>query len=272
MEPIVQKENKAQMIRDVKKEARAALHAEDHFFKTILACFMPILLFCFLAVILDALPFIFGPIPGAAYHVILITADIVIGVIFAFLIFAAIAGVFEFVSGLQSRGGRMTTFLNAADLKTILSPVSSREKTKDTLLLFSRFLLYMIPGGAVLFLFVLLGGRFLFPEGGAAFTVITVVLSVLLIFYMMAVLWHMAAIPYLEKDGMTDLRERMRASRSIMKKYRTDALRLLLTFVPLLVLSVLTLGILFFLYAMPYMAIAYGKLTEAAYLEYKENL
>ena len=267
---------KIRLTQAIKASARATLYTEDHFHKAVIACFLPILFFCLLFVYIDAAAFFFdllsGALPEILCQVLFVAVSLIAGAIFAFFIFAMIAGVYGFVSGLKTGEGSMTTIPDTADLNRILSPIASRGKMKETLFAFLYFLLFVIPALFPVILFVFLGRRFLFPDGGILFAVITAALFVILFIYTMLVLYDMAAVPYLSHDGISDQRERMRVSRRIMKKHRIEALRLLFSFVPLMVLSLLTLGLLLFFYVLPYMAIAYGKLAESAYLEYKENI
>ena len=265
------KQNKRRLLRYLKSEALAALYAKDNFYKTIIALFMPILVFCTMLAYRDALSFIFTLLseymePSACELLYRAVSGCSFAV-FAFFIYASAAGSYEFISGLKTKRGVSAAQPDSADFAALLAPIASRTELKKTFLTFIRTVL--ISGLCAFLLWILwIVCRIFLAEYETVFIICSSFLIAVLIGVIVHLFYCLLAVPFLKRDGKNNARERMRISCKVMRKYRFCAVRMFFSFIPLILLSLFTFGVLFFLYVLPYMVLSYGKLAEFAYLEY----
>ena len=259
--------------RYFKSEAKRILFAADNFYKSVISHFIVGITsggFLFMTVYIpDIVKTAFNGILGEkAMSALTVTLNTVMYVVFSAFFFAFFSGAYILASKLKDEPDTEPGKPKFASLSSMLIPLNNLKNARRTFVLY-LILAFELAASVLptVLVFAFIGQSGL--NGMAALAVRTVVLSCsafMCVFFVAL----FAPMPYImaENRGANAVRlYKKSASAALCGIWRVYAL--LFSFIPLILLSILTFGVLFYAYALPYMTISFAKAGE--YLYYLEN-
>lgn len=257
-----------------KSEARRTLYAADNYYKSVLShliCGMFCGGFLYLTFYVpDLVNTVFkATLSEEARELLSSSVNTVLILLFAFFLFAFFSGVCCLAAKLRDDPDRAEGAPDAADLSEILKPLGSRASFGRTAALFI-ILAAQLAAVTVSAAYVVrhAGGIGIGTPAAALVKIVSVAAASFMSLFFVFLFIPM---PYVLRDrpgigAFGAYRESARAAlRGIGKCFK-----LLLSFIPLLILSVLSFGVLFFAYVLPYYVLSAAKLGE--YLYYTANI
>ena len=259
--------------RYFKSEAKRTLFAADNLYKAIISHFIVGIIsggFLFLAFYLpDILKSAFkGILNENALSALSATLVVLLCVIFSVFFFAFFLGAYILASKLKDEPDTEPGRPKFASLSSMLIPLNNIKNARRTFVLYlilaSEIAVSVLPSVLV---FMLIGQTG--SNGMAALAVRIIVLScsAFLCVFFTALFAPMPYIMSENKSANAVQLYKKSASAALCGIWRIYSL--LFSFIPLILLSVLTFGVLFYAYALPYMTISFAKAGE--YLYYLEN-
>ncbi len=259
--------------RFFKSEARRTLFAADNFYKAVISHFISGTVsggFLFMTIYTPGLVELFFAdfISRQATVTMSTTVNIILMIIFSFLAVSFTFGAYYLASKMKNEPDSEPGAPDYASLSAMLLPLNSLKNARKTVFLYlilAAELTVSVMPAVYVFSNIAQTGVGLFT----AFLIKTTVLSCsafACIFFLML----FVPMPYIidENKGASALTlYKKSVSAALCGIWRCFAL--LFSFIPLILLSVLTFGVLFFAYTLPYMTLSFAKVGE--YLYYIEN-
>ncbi len=256
-----------------KSEAKRALFAADNLYKAVIAHFLCGVIsggFLYMTFFVPDLSVVFFAdfIGETSAKLLSTVVTVILAVLFSFFLFAFFLGAYTFSAGMRSDTDSTPGAPDPSDLSELLSPVNSMRHLGRTLTLYFIYAFEIIiavsPSVFVILYSDAIGiGKFT----AALMNTVAVACSLFIFLFFTALL---TPLPYVlkEDDGI--------GAFSAYKKSAAAAMcgiwriySLFFSFIPLILVSALTFGVLYFAYSLPYMTAAFAKAGE--YLYYIEN-
>lgn len=268
-----QKRKSGKQNRYFKSEARRTLFAADNFYKAVISHFIAGTAsggFLFLTLYIPDLARIFFSdfISEKAVKSLAVTANVILFIIFSFFFFAFFLGAYILAARMRDEPDKEPGAPKYASLSAMLMPLGCLKNARRTFALY-LILASELAASVMPTVFVFSFIKYTDLNGFSAFAVKALVVfcsAFACIFFIML----FSPMPYVmaENRGEGALRLYVKsASAALCGIWRCFAL--LFSFLPLILLSILTFGVLFFAYVLPYMTLSFAKAGE--YLYYIEN-
>ena len=268
-----QKRKSGKQNRYFKKEAKRTLFAADNFYKAVISHFIAGVLsggFLFMTFYVPGLTQLFFSdfISENAVNALATALNIILYIIFSFFFFAFFFGAYILAARMRDEPDKEEGRPKYSSLSAMLLPLNCLKNARRTfalyLILAAEITASTLPS-ALVFTFM----RSTDLGGLPAFLIKALVVfcsAFACVFFIML----FAPMPYVMAEnkgaGAAEL-YRKSASAALCGIWRCFAL--LFSFIPLILLSILTFGVLFYAYALPYMTLSFAKAGE--YLYYIEN-
>lgn len=268
-----QKHKSVKQNRYFKSEAKRTLFASDNFYKAVISHFIVGIFsggFLFLTFYVPDLVNIFFSdfLSEKAVTALSLSLNIILTVVFSFFFFAFFAGAYILGAKMKDEPDNEPGAPKFASLSVMLLPLSTLKNARRTLVLYlilAAELAASVLPSVFVFSFI---GRTELSAVSAFFVKLLVVLcsAFACTFFIML----FAPMPYVleeDKDAKASVLYRKSAGAALCGIWRCYTL--LFSFIPLILLSILTFGVLFYAYALPYMTLSFARAGE--YLYYIEN-
>ena len=268
-----QKRKSGKQNRYFKKEAKRTLFAADNLYKAVISHFIAGVLsggFLFMSFYVPGLTQLFFSdfISENAVNALATALNIILYIIFSFFFFAFFFGAYILAARMRDEPDKEEGRPKYASLSAMLIPLNSIKNARRTFALY-LILAAELAASTLPSVFVFSFIKRTDVGGMAAFAVKSIVVlcsCFACVFFIML----FAPMPYVMAEnkgaGAAEL-YRKSASAALCGIWRCYAL--LFSFIPLILLSILTFGVLFYAYALPYMTLSFAKAGE--YLYYIEN-
>lgn len=245
-------------------EARRTLFAGDNYYRSVLSHLIcglfsggPLFLSFYAP---DLIGNVFGgSMSDEAVTLLSVSVNTVLYLISAFLFFASFSGVYILASRMKDEPDRVDGAPDPADLSVMLRPVGSGKSLCRTagvfITLAAELSAAVIPA---VYVISRVSGTGIDPFAAVAIKVVSVLIASFLSLFFLILLVPM---PYvLEAEPEAGVLEIYRKSAGAAVRGAGRCILLLLSFIPHLILSVLSFGVLFFAYTLPYMTLSMAKL------------
>ncbi len=252
-----------------RSEARRTLFAGDNYYRSVLSHLIcglfsgGALYLSFYAP--DLIKTVFGGSLGEESTALLsASVNTVLYLVSAFLFFAFFSGVYLLASAMKDEPDTAEGDPDPADLSMMLRPVGSHRSLSRTagvfIILAAELALAVIPA---VYVISRVSGTGIDPRAAAAVKIVSVIAASLLSLFFIILLVPM---PYaLEAEPDAGVLELYRKSAKAAVRGAFRCVLMLLSFIPHLILSVLSFGVMFFAYTLPYMTLSMAKLGEYLY-------
>jgi len=259
--------------RYFKSEAKRALFAADNFYKAALSHFICGVIsgvFLFLTYYVPDLVYVFTSdfISEASAALLSQVINVILIVLFSFFLFTFFLGAYCFAASMKSEPDGTPGVPDLSDMSKMLSPVDSFKHFGRTLALYFIYAFELIVAVSPS-VFVILYSDAIGIDGftSALMKIVSVACSLFIVVFFTALF---APMPYvLQEDDNVGVFTAYKKSASAALCGIWRIYSLFFSFIPLMLLSALTFGVLYFAYALPYMTTAFAKAGE--YLYYIEN-
>ena len=259
--------------RVFKSEAKRTLFAADNLYKAVMSHFTVGIIsggFLFMTLYIPDLTRIFFSdfLSKKSVHALSITLNIILVMIFSFFFFAFFTGSYILAARMKDEQDKTPGAPKYASLSAMLIPLNSHKNARRTFVLYSilaaELSVSVIPSVLVFYMIKMT------ELDRIAVFVIELIVALCSAFACIFFIMLLAPLPYVMAENKGDDAVelyRKSASAALCGMWRCYAL--LFSFIPLILLSILTFGLLFFAYTLPYMTISFAKAGE--YLYYIEN-
>lgn len=263
----------AKQNRYFKSEAKRTLFAADNFYKSVIShliCGMVSSSFLYMAFYVPDLCYIFFGdfLSEASVGLLSKTVEVILYVLASFFFFAFSAGIYTLASNMKDEPDSTPGAPSVASMADMLTPLNSFKNFGRTFALFLivavELTVSVLPS---VFVFLLSDQAGLGTFSSVVIKIVCVQCSAFACAFFLSLLVPM---PYVIKEDESIgafAAYKKSASAALCGIWRVYAL--VLSFIPLLLLSAVTCGILFFAYVYPYMSLALSK--AGRYLYYIEN-
>lgn len=259
--------------RYFKSEAKRTLFAADNFYKAVMSHFICGAAsggFFFITYYVPGLVEIFCSdfLSEKAVTSLSNTINVILYILFSFFAFAFFFGVYILASRMKDEPDSEPGAPQFASLSAMLLPLGSKKNARRTfglyLILAAELTASVAP---VVFVFSYIEYVSFTPFASFAIKAVVLLCSVFTCLFFAMLFVPMPYVMAENKDANAAVLYKKSASAALCGIWRCYSL--LFSFIPLLLLCVLTFGVLFYAYALPYMTLSFAKTGE--YLYYLQN-
>lgn len=259
--------------RYFKSEAKRTLFAADNYYKSVISHFIVGTAsggFLFLTFYIPGFVQIFFSdfLSKKSADALTAALDVVLIIIFSFFLFSFFSGAYILASRMKDEPDNEPGAPDYSSLSAMLIPLNSLKNARRTfalyLILTAEIAVSVLPS---VFVFLFIGRTELDPFAIITVKAVVIMCSAFACLFFLMLFVPMPAVMAENKDEGAVALYKKSASAALCGIWRCYAL--LFSFIPLILLSALTFGVLFFAYTLPYMTISCAKAGE--YLYYIEN-